>query len=212
MMPPNVSEGSSAETRRRTPEAPSSPKGIVSARPFVAWGLVRVHLADRGRRAHAVGQGAAKARRRSSASRSSTSRPAATSARSTIASCAWRTPSSSCASRTTSARPSGSSRRSSQEATTAGDAPLRHARVSPSVSPPRSAATISRRSSDSKPRVNEHAVPPPHLRPDLYTTLGQSYAALGAPTARCGSSRTASRECARTSPRTGDRTSATRRS
>ena len=27
---------------------------------------------------------------------------------------------------------------------------------------------------------NEHA-PPPHLRPDLYTTLGQSYAALGAP-------------------------------
>jgi transcriptional regulator with XRE-family HTH domain len=27
---------------------------------------------------------------------------------------------------------------------------------------------------------DEHA-PPPHLRPDLYTTLGQSYAALGAP-------------------------------
>jgi tetratricopeptide (TPR) repeat protein len=27
---------------------------------------------------------------------------------------------------------------------------------------------------------NEHA-PPPHLRPELYTTLGQSYAALGAP-------------------------------
>ncbi len=27
---------------------------------------------------------------------------------------------------------------------------------------------------------DEH-VPPPHLRPDLYTTLGQSYAALGAP-------------------------------
>src|SRR5881227_3881721 len=25
------------------------------------------------------------------------------------------------------------------------------------------------------------AAPPPHLRPDLYTTLGQSYAALGAP-------------------------------
>jgi transcriptional regulator with XRE-family HTH domain len=27
----------------------------------------------------------------------------------------------------------------------------------------------------------DHAAPPPHLRPDLYTTLGQSYAALGAP-------------------------------
>jgi tetratricopeptide (TPR) repeat protein len=29
--------------------------------------------------------------------------------------------------------------------------------------------------------VNDEAAPPPHLRPDLYTTLGQSYAALGAP-------------------------------
>jgi transcriptional regulator with XRE-family HTH domain len=29
--------------------------------------------------------------------------------------------------------------------------------------------------------VNDDAAPPPHLRPDLYTTLGQSYAALGAP-------------------------------
>jgi tetratricopeptide (TPR) repeat protein len=29
--------------------------------------------------------------------------------------------------------------------------------------------------------VGEAAAPPPHLRPDLYTTLGQSYAALGAP-------------------------------
>ena len=28
--------------------------------------------------------------------------------------------------------------------------------------------------------LNEHAVPAPHRRPDLYTTLGQSYAALGA--------------------------------
>jgi transcriptional regulator with XRE-family HTH domain len=28
--------------------------------------------------------------------------------------------------------------------------------------------------------VNDEAAPPPHLRPDLYTTLGQSYAALGA--------------------------------
>jgi transcriptional regulator with XRE-family HTH domain len=27
----------------------------------------------------------------------------------------------------------------------------------------------------------DNAAPPPHLRPDLYTTLGQSYAALGAP-------------------------------
>jgi transcriptional regulator with XRE-family HTH domain len=27
----------------------------------------------------------------------------------------------------------------------------------------------------------DEAAPPPHLRPDLYTTLGQSYAALGAP-------------------------------
>jgi transcriptional regulator with XRE-family HTH domain len=29
--------------------------------------------------------------------------------------------------------------------------------------------------------VADDAAPPPHLRPDLYTTLGQSYAALGAP-------------------------------
>jgi transcriptional regulator with XRE-family HTH domain len=29
--------------------------------------------------------------------------------------------------------------------------------------------------------INDDAAPPPHLRPDLYTTLGQSYAALGAP-------------------------------
>ncbi len=29
--------------------------------------------------------------------------------------------------------------------------------------------------------VAEDSAPPPHLRPDLYTTLGQSYAALGAP-------------------------------
>jgi transcriptional regulator with XRE-family HTH domain len=29
--------------------------------------------------------------------------------------------------------------------------------------------------------VADEAAPPPHLRPDLYTTLGQSYAALGAP-------------------------------
>jgi transcriptional regulator with XRE-family HTH domain len=29
--------------------------------------------------------------------------------------------------------------------------------------------------------VAEAAAPPPHLRPDVYTTLGQSYAALGAP-------------------------------
>jgi tetratricopeptide (TPR) repeat protein len=29
--------------------------------------------------------------------------------------------------------------------------------------------------------VAQDAAPPPHLRPDLYTTLGQSYAALGAP-------------------------------
>jgi transcriptional regulator with XRE-family HTH domain len=29
--------------------------------------------------------------------------------------------------------------------------------------------------------VAEDAAPPPHLRPDLYTTLGQAYAALGAP-------------------------------
>jgi transcriptional regulator with XRE-family HTH domain len=29
--------------------------------------------------------------------------------------------------------------------------------------------------------VNDASAPPPHLRPDLYTTLGQSYAALGAP-------------------------------
>ena len=29
--------------------------------------------------------------------------------------------------------------------------------------------------------VNDNVAPPPHLRPDLYTTLGQSYAALGAP-------------------------------
>jgi transcriptional regulator with XRE-family HTH domain len=29
--------------------------------------------------------------------------------------------------------------------------------------------------------VDDEFVPPPHLRPDIYTTLGQSYAALGAP-------------------------------
>src|SRR2546430_11448605 len=29
--------------------------------------------------------------------------------------------------------------------------------------------------------VADDAAPPPHLRPDVYTTLGQSYAALGAP-------------------------------
>jgi transcriptional regulator with XRE-family HTH domain len=29
--------------------------------------------------------------------------------------------------------------------------------------------------------VADEAAPPPHLRPDVYTTLGQSYAALGAP-------------------------------
>jgi transcriptional regulator with XRE-family HTH domain len=29
--------------------------------------------------------------------------------------------------------------------------------------------------------LGDNAAPPPHLRPDLYTTLGQSYAALGAP-------------------------------
>jgi transcriptional regulator with XRE-family HTH domain len=29
--------------------------------------------------------------------------------------------------------------------------------------------------------LSDAAAPPPHLRPDLYTTLGQSYAALGAP-------------------------------
>ncbi len=29
--------------------------------------------------------------------------------------------------------------------------------------------------------VSDDSAPPPHLRPDLYTTLGQSYAALGAP-------------------------------
>ena len=29
--------------------------------------------------------------------------------------------------------------------------------------------------------INDEAAPPPHLRPDVYTTLGQSYAALGAP-------------------------------
>jgi transcriptional regulator with XRE-family HTH domain len=29
--------------------------------------------------------------------------------------------------------------------------------------------------------VNDDSVPPPHLRADVYTTLGQSYAALGAP-------------------------------
>src|SRR6266513_4311328 len=29
--------------------------------------------------------------------------------------------------------------------------------------------------------LGDDAAPPPHLRPDLYTTLGQSYAALGAP-------------------------------
>jgi transcriptional regulator with XRE-family HTH domain len=29
--------------------------------------------------------------------------------------------------------------------------------------------------------AGDDAAPPPHLRPDLYTTLGQSYAALGAP-------------------------------
>jgi len=29
--------------------------------------------------------------------------------------------------------------------------------------------------------VNDEAAPPAHLRPDVYTTLGQSYAALGAP-------------------------------
>jgi transcriptional regulator with XRE-family HTH domain len=29
--------------------------------------------------------------------------------------------------------------------------------------------------------VSAESAPPPHLRPDLYTTLGQSYAALGAP-------------------------------
>src|SRR6266545_2295049 len=29
--------------------------------------------------------------------------------------------------------------------------------------------------------LSDDAAPPPHLRPDLYTTLGQSYAALGAP-------------------------------
>jgi transcriptional regulator with XRE-family HTH domain len=29
--------------------------------------------------------------------------------------------------------------------------------------------------------IADDAAPPPHLRPDLYTTLGQSYAALGAP-------------------------------
>ena len=29
--------------------------------------------------------------------------------------------------------------------------------------------------------VEEDSAPPPHLRPDLYATLGQSYAALGAP-------------------------------
>jgi transcriptional regulator with XRE-family HTH domain len=29
--------------------------------------------------------------------------------------------------------------------------------------------------------VSEDAAPPPHLRPDLYTTLGQAYAALGVP-------------------------------
>jgi transcriptional regulator with XRE-family HTH domain len=29
--------------------------------------------------------------------------------------------------------------------------------------------------------VSDDSVPPPHLRPDIYTTLGQSYAALGAP-------------------------------
>jgi transcriptional regulator with XRE-family HTH domain len=29
--------------------------------------------------------------------------------------------------------------------------------------------------------IGDEAAPPPHLRPDVYTTLGQSYAALGAP-------------------------------
>src|SRR5437762_9435657 len=47
---------------RRSLETPSSAKGPVSARPLVAWRFVCVHLADRGWRAHPVGQSAPQAR------------------------------------------------------------------------------------------------------------------------------------------------------
>src|SRR5439155_25376702 len=54
-----VSSGASQLGRddRRAPQAPSSATGSISARPFIAWGFLRVHLTHRGRGAHAFGQG-----------------------------------------------------------------------------------------------------------------------------------------------------------
>ena len=47
---------------RSAPAAPADRAGAVPARPLLAGHHVRLHLADRGRRAHAVGEGAAHAR------------------------------------------------------------------------------------------------------------------------------------------------------
>ena len=174
--------GQLCRERRRAPEAPaassedsrsatSRPRG---SRTRTSRGSRRAHERRPSRRCASS--------RRSSASRSSTSRPARTSARLTSASFASPTPSSSSASPRTS-----SAAETKLDADPRRGARSRRSRVrgtcarSPSASPPRIAATISTRSSASKQRSRDEHAPPPHLRPDVYATLGQSYAALGAP-------------------------------
>jgi transcriptional regulator with XRE-family HTH domain len=68
-----------------------------------------------------------------------------------------------------------------QEASAAGDTPSAvRARIALGLAAARRASHLEAVEQLEEVTRDEQA-PPPHLRPDLYTTLGQSYAALGAP-------------------------------